>query len=92
MRIKQAENTRTHSNSPHTHACIVNLPACPSKEHVVHLRQHGRHLLLQGPERRRVPPRRLEEAQGALLLFDRGGGRKKRGTLVTRCCPPLNDR
>lgn len=75
--IRQAE-LRTYSNSPHQ-ACIIYLPACPSKEHLVHLRQHGRHLLFQGPERRRVPPRRLEETEGALLVFGRREGETRGG-------------
>lgn len=45
-------------------------PLCPraAKQLLVHLHQRGGHLPFQRAQRRRVPPRRLEEAEGALFI------------------------
>ena len=52
---------------------LLLLPSTPRrglavKHQLVHPRKGDGHLLLQRPERRRVPPRRLQEAQRALLF------------------------
>jgi hypothetical protein len=68
-----ADKPKNPFTRPPTHSplrVLLRLAGSPprAKEHIVHLGQHDRHLLLQRAKRRRVPPRRLEEAEGALVF------------------------